>query len=69
MLYWETNILTMGGSPISRQNGKSNTQTGQLDPRTLLRKRYVIVRAIGRGGMAAVYEARDTRRGSSCAIK
>jgi hypothetical protein len=34
-----------------------------------LRKRYVIVRAIGRGGMAAVYEARDTRRGTSCAIK
>ncbi|HEU5379202.1 MAG TPA: serine/threonine-protein kinase, partial [Ktedonobacteraceae bacterium] len=61
-LLWEA-------SPISRQNGKSNTQTGQLDPRTLLRKRYVIVRAIGRGGMAAVYEARDTRRGTSCAIK
>ena len=55
--------------PISRQNGKSNTQTGQLDPRTLLRKRYVIVRTIGHGGMAAVYEARDTRRGTSCAIK
>ncbi len=55
--------------PISRQNGRGNTQTGQLDPRTLLRKRYVIVRAIGRGGMAAVYEARDTRRNTSCAIK
>jgi len=55
--------------PISRQQGKSNTQTGQLDPRTLLRKRYVIVRTIGHGGMAAVYEARDTRRGTSCAIK
>lgn len=61
--------LLGGASPISRQNGKSNTHTGQLDPRTLLRKRYVIVRAIGRGGMAAVYEARDTRRGTSCAIK
>ena len=35
--------------PISRQQGKSNTQTGQLDPRTLLRKRYVIVRTIGHG--------------------
>lgn len=57
------------GGPISRQHGKSNTQTGQLDPRTLLRKRYVIVRTIGHGGMAAVYEARDTRRGTSCAIK
>lgn len=61
--------LRQGAGLISRQNGKSNTQTGQLDPRTLLRKRYVIVRAIGRGGMAAVYEARDTRRGTSCAIK
>ncbi|HVU67594.1 MAG TPA: serine/threonine-protein kinase [Ktedonobacteraceae bacterium] len=34
-----------------------------------MRKRYLIVRAIGRGGMAAVYEARDTRNGTSCAIK
>ncbi len=61
--------LQRGTGPISRQNGRSNTQTGQLDPRTLLRKRYVIVRTIGHGGMAAVYEARDTRRGTSCAIK
>ncbi len=62
--------MRWGNSPISRQPGsKNNAQTGQLDPRTLLRKRYVIVRAIGRGGMAAVYEARDTRRGTSCAIK
>lgn len=69
MLYWYANILTRGADPISRQNGKSNTQTGQLDPHTLLRKRYLIVRGIGRGGMAAVYEARDTRNGTSCAIK
>lgn len=57
---------------ISRQSGNgkgNNTQTGQLDPRTLLHKRYVIMRAIGHGGMAAVYQARDTRRGSICAIK
>lgn len=60
---------TREAGPISPQNGKSNTQTGQLDPHTLLRKRYLIVRAIGRGGMAAVYEARDTRNGTSCAIK
>ncbi len=44
-------------------------QTGQLDPRTLLHKRYVIMRTIGHGGMAAVYQARDTRRGTICAIK
>jgi len=69
MLYWERTSLLWGTGPISRQHGKSNTQTGQLDPRTLLRKRYVIVRTIGHGGMAAVYEARDTRRGTPCAIK
>ena len=62
--------MRWGTSLISRQPGnKNNAQTGHLDPRTLLRKRYVIARAIGRGGMAAVYEARDTRRGTSCAIK
>lgn len=65
----DEHLIDGGASPISREHGKSNTQTGHLDPRTLLRKRYVIVRGIGRGGMAAVYEARDTRRGTSCAIK
>jgi serine/threonine protein kinase len=56
---------------ISSQNGsgKFNTQTGQLDPHTLLHRRYIIMQTIGKGGMAAVYEARDTRRGSLCAIK
>jgi serine/threonine protein kinase len=62
-------LLQRGAGPISRQNGRSNLQTGQLDPRTLLRKRYVIVRAIGRGGMGAVYEAKDTKHNASCAIK
>lgn len=62
-------FLQWEAGPISRQSGKGNTQTGQLDPRTLLRKRYLVVRAIGRGGMAAVYEARDTKRNTSCAIK
>jgi len=76
MLYWGyigDNWYLERGEPgnISRQNndGKGNTQTGQLDPRTLLHRRYVIMRAIGHGGMAAVYQARDTRRGSICAIK
>src|SRR5258708_14225658 len=76
MLYWGyigDNWYLERGEPgnISRQNndGKGNTQTGQLDPRTLLHRRYVIMRAIGHGGMASVYQARDTRRGSICAIK
>jgi serine/threonine protein kinase len=72
MLYWEVHWRQRGEPGIiSRQsnNGKGNTQTGQLDPRTLLHRRYVIVQTIGHGGMAAVYQARDTRRGSICAIK
>src|SRR6266446_4043864 len=72
MLYWEIHWRQRGEPGIiSRQsnNGKGNTQTGQLDPRTLLHRRYVIVQTIGHGGMAAVYQARDTRRGTICAIK
>src|SRR5215470_18925658 len=72
MLYWEIHWRQRGEPGIiSRQsnNGKGNTQTGQLDPRTLLHRRYVIVQTIGHGGMAAVYQARDTRRGTLVAIK
>src|SRR5712692_9957273 len=72
MLYLEVHWRQRGEPGIiSRQsnNGKGNTQTGQLDPRTLLHRRYVIVQTIGHGGMAAVYQARDTRRGTICAIK
>ncbi len=57
---------------ISQQNGNgkfNTTQTGQLNPRTLLHKRYIIMQTIGQGGMAAVYQARDTRKGTMCAIK
>ena len=63
--------MLWGSTSISPQNsnGKSNTQTGQLNPRTLLHKRYVVMQTIGQGGMAAVYQARDTRKGTLCAIK
>jgi serine/threonine protein kinase len=46
-----------------------NTQTGRLSSRTLLHKRYVILRTIGQGGMAAVYQAKDLKRNTICAIK
>jgi serine/threonine protein kinase len=57
------------GFIISSQNDQERTRTGRLSKNTLLRKRYVILRTIGRGGMGAVYQARDTRRDKICAIK
>ena len=63
-MLWESTSI----SP-QNDNGKPNTQTGQLNPRTLLHKRYVVMQTIGQGGMAAVYQARDTRKGTLCAIK
>jgi DNA-binding beta-propeller fold protein YncE len=40
-----------------------------LAPGALIHQRYQIVRAIGRGGMGAIYEATDTRLGSTVALK
>lgn len=44
--------------------------TGKLTPNHFLRNRFLILRKIGRGGMAAVYQATDTSQpGSLWAIK
>lgn len=47
----------------------SHFGTGRLPPQTMLNKRYLILNAIGRGGMAAVYQASDTRSNRIVAIK
>lgn len=43
--------------------------TGRLPPRTLLGKRYLVLKAVGQGGMAAVYQASDTRANRVVALK
>src|ERR1051325_1764519 len=40
-----------------------------LAPDALLQNRYLIIRPIGKGGMGAVYEARDQRLGNTIALK
>src|SRR5579859_2346028 len=64
------NVLRVGRRvAINLQQDSKNTQTGRLDPRTLLMRRYMIMRTIGQGGMGAVYKAQDTKRRAICAIK
>jgi serine/threonine protein kinase len=58
-----------GGFTISQQDGQWNTQTGHLEPKTLLHKRYLILRTLGQGGMGAVYQAKDMKSQTICAIK
>jgi tRNA A-37 threonylcarbamoyl transferase component Bud32 len=43
--------------------------TGRLPPRTLLGKRYLVLKAVGQGGMAAVYQATDTPANRVVALK
>ncbi len=43
--------------------------TGRLAPQSKLRGRYLILKNIGQGGMAAVYLAHDLREGRSVAVK
>jgi serine/threonine protein kinase len=43
--------------------------TGRLPPRTMLGRRYIVLKTVGQGGMAAVYQATDTKSNRVVAIK
>ncbi|GHO98780.1 hypothetical protein KSF_088280 [Reticulibacter mediterranei] len=57
------------GIPKQPTKGMYNTEQGNLARRTVLHNRYMILRTVGRGGMAVVYRARDMQRHTICAIK
>ncbi|MDE3229256.1 MAG: protein kinase [Chloroflexota bacterium] len=50
-------------------HARAQFATGRLPPQTMLGKRYLILKRIGQGGMAAVYQASDTRANRVVAIK
>lgn len=50
-------------------HARAHFGTGRLPPQTMLRKQYLILKRIGQGGMAAVYQASDTRKNRVVAIK
>ncbi|HEX9036754.1 MAG TPA: serine/threonine-protein kinase [Ktedonobacterales bacterium] len=53
----------------ARQAPPTPYGTGRLPPRTLLGKRYLVLKNVGQGGMAAVYQATDTRANRVVAVK
>jgi serine/threonine protein kinase len=67
-LYLEETQRQDGGVTINHYSQR-NTPTGQLGRSTMLHKRYLVQRIVGQGGMGAVYQAKDLKRQSVCAIK
>jgi tRNA A-37 threonylcarbamoyl transferase component Bud32 len=56
------------GAPAGTTSSPANA-TGRLPPQSLLAGRYLILKNIGQGGMAAVYQATDIRGNATVAIK
>ncbi len=66
--------LLKGGAPsasaqVAHPTPRPTNATGRLLPQTRLAGCYLILRNVGQGGMAAVYEALDTRNNVRVAIK
>jgi tRNA A-37 threonylcarbamoyl transferase component Bud32 len=69
-------LLKAGAAPAGSTAASPSTSTapalhatGRLAPQSKLRGRYLILKNIGQGGMAAVYLAHDLREGRSVALK
>ncbi|MGZ3582638.1 MAG: protein kinase domain-containing protein [Ktedonobacterales bacterium] len=61
--------LYPGTTPGGPQGPRPMNATGRMAPQTLLRGRYLIVKNIGQGGMAAVYKATVLKTGALVAVK
>ncbi len=60
---------TQTAPPRATQTHAPAHPTGRLPAQTLLAGRYLILKPVGQGGMAAVYRATDTRKNRPVAIK
>ena len=56
-------------APVAHPTPRPANATGRLLPQTRLAGCYLILRNVGQGGMAAVYEALDTRNNVHVALK
>jgi tRNA A-37 threonylcarbamoyl transferase component Bud32 len=58
-----------GARPTPSVAPRPTNPTGSLPPQTLLHQRYLVLKTVGQGGMAAVYRAVDTRTNQQVAVK